>query len=90
MLPLMLIFLCGIANFALHKATMESDHPIATQMRGALNRFMGGWGSYMLEFLILLSALSFAAMGWSIALPAYVLYTAMNAAAAWAMLNGRI
>lgn len=86
----LILFLCGIANFALHKATMEADHPIAQQMRAAFSRFMRGWGSYLLEFLILLSALSFAAMGWSIALPAYLGYTAMNALAGWAILTGRI
>ena len=89
-MPVFLIFLCGIAYFALHKATMESDHPMAVQMRAALNRFMGGWGSYLLEFVILLSALSFATLGWSIAMPAYLVYTATNALAAWAILNGRI
>lgn len=89
-MPTVIIFLCGIANFALHKATMESDHPMALQMRAAFSRFMGGYGSYLLEFLILLSALTFAAMGWAIALPAYAVYTAMNALAGWAILTGRI
>lgn len=89
-MPTVIIFLCGIANFALHKATMESDHPMAMQMRAAFSRFMGGWGSYMLEFLILLSAFSFAAMDWAIALPAYAVYTMMNALAGWAILTGRI
>jgi len=89
-MPVLLIFLCGIANFALHKATMESGHPMAVQMRTALSRFMGGWGSYLLEFLILLSALSFASLDWGIAMPAYLIYTAMNGAAAWAILKGRI
>ncbi len=89
-MPTLLIFLCGIANFALHKATMESDHPMALQMRAAFSRFMGGYGSYMLEFLILLSALSFAAMDWAIAMPAYLVYTAMNALAGWAILTGKL
>jgi hypothetical protein len=89
-MPTLLIFLCGIANFALHKATMESDHPMALQMRAAFSRFLGGYGSYMLEFLILLSALSFAALGWTIALPAYLVYSGMNALAGWAILTGKI
>ena len=54
-----LIFLCGIINFALHKATMESGHPMAAQMHALFQGFMRGWGSYMLEYLILLSALGF-------------------------------
>jgi hypothetical protein len=89
-MPTVIIFLCGIANFALHKATMESDHPMALQMRAAFSRFLRGWGSYMLEFLILLSALSFAAMGYTIALPAYIVYTGMNGVAGWAILSGKI
>ncbi|WP_430386892.1 hypothetical protein [Blastomonas fulva] len=89
-MPTFIIFLCGIANFALHKATMESDHPMALQMRAAFGRFMGGYGSYMLEFLILLSALSFAALGYTIALPSYLVYTGMNALAGWAILTGKI
>lgn len=89
-IPTLIIFLCGIANFALHKATMESDHPMAVQMRAAFRRFLGGYGSYVLEYLILLSALGFAAMGWAIAWPAYALYTAMNALAGWAILSGKI
>lgn len=89
-MPVIVIFLCGIANFALHKATMECDHPMAVQMRSALSHFMGGRGSYLLEFLILLSAFAFNAMGWTIALPSYLVYSMLNGAAAWAMLTGRI
>ncbi len=89
-MPTILIFLCGVANFALHKATMEADHPMAQQMRAVFGRFMRGYGSYMLEFLILLSALTFAAMGYTIALPGYLVYTGMNGLAGWAILTGRI
>ena len=89
-MPILIVFILGVANFALHRATLDSDNPVARQVQAALERFAGRHGSLLLEFLILLSALSFAAMGWSIALPAYLVYTAMNAAAAWAMLNGRI
>lgn len=85
-----LIFLCGIINFALHKATMEADHPFAVQMRAAFRHFMRGWGTYLLEYLILLSALSFAALGYTIALPAYIVYTGMNGVAGWAILRGKI
>ncbi|PXW72916.1 hypothetical protein C7451_11137 [Blastomonas natatoria] len=85
-----LIFLCGIINFALHKATMESGHPMAAQMHALFQGFMRGWGSYMLEYLILLSALGFAALGYTIALPAYIVYTGMNGLAGWAILTGKI
>ncbi|WP_033925517.1 hypothetical protein [Sphingomonas sp. 35-24ZXX] len=88
-MAIILIFLCGIINFALHKATMESDHPMAVQMRGIFRHFMRGWGTYLLEYLILLSALSFAALGYTIALPAYIVYTGMNGVAGWAILTGR-
>lgn len=85
-----LIVFCGIINFALHRATMESAHPMAVQMRALFQGFMRGYGSYLLEYLILLSALSFAALGYTIALPAYIVYTGMNGLAGWAILTGKI
>ncbi|MEZ5710520.1 MAG: hypothetical protein R3E02_14155 [Blastomonas sp.] len=84
---LFVIFLCGVANFAVHKASMESDHPVMAQMRASLGRLANGRGSYILEFVILLSALSFARMGSALALPFYLAYTAMNGAAAWIILR---
>ena len=59
-------------------------------MRALFQGFMRGYGSYMLEYLILLSALSFAALGYTIALPAYIVYTGMNGLAGWAILTGKI
>ena len=34
--------------------------------------------------------LSFAALGYTIALPAYIVYTGMNGLAGWAILTGKI
>lgn len=89
-MAIILIFLMGIANFAVHRATMESRHPMMAQMRESLGRLARGPGSYALEFVILLSALGFAAMDSMIALPAYAVYTAMNGVAVWAILSGKI
>lgn len=89
-MAVLLVFAMGIANFAMHRATMESGHPIMRQMRGALNDRAGGYLTYILEFVILLSALGFAAMGSLLALPVYAIYTGMNGVAAWLILTGRI
>ena len=87
-MAVVLIFILGVANFAMHKAVLESGHPA----------FAGGWAMKMLgmrvslaaEFLILLAALLLVAnvdpaWGW-----AYFGYSAANAGAAWLVLTGRI
>lgn len=89
-MAIFIIFICGVINFACHKATMESGHPMMEQTRKSLQKLAGGWGSYILEFVILLSAMGFAAMETSIAVPAYLIYTAMNGFAAWLILSGKM
>lgn len=87
---MLLIFVCGVINFACHKATIESGHPVMEQTRRGLQKFAGGYGSYILEFIILLSAMGFSSMGSAIAMPTYLIYTAMNGLAAWLILSGRM
>jgi hypothetical protein len=86
---LIVIFLLGIGNFAMHKAVLESGHPMIERI---------GWMrpdstvpvSLVLEFAILLATLLFVANGWPGLAPVYAIYSALNAISAWAILTGRI
>ena len=54
-----LSFLLGIANFAMHKAVIESGHPFVKDSKLYFGRHFGKHGSYVLEFVILVGALVF-------------------------------
>jgi len=87
-MAILLTFLLGIGNFAMHKAVIESRHPVVALMP----RFLvgaGGRGSMIAEFAILLAVLLFIANGhdgWSWA---YLGYSGSNAVAAWLILSHR-
>lgn len=86
---LIIAFFCGIANFALHKAVVESDHPMLRQLPW-LRELMGGRASFVLEFLILVGAMLLTADGvlyWALA---YLGYSLFNAFSAWLILTRRI
>lgn len=86
---LIVLFLLGIANFAMHKAVLESGHPMVERI---------GWMrprspvpiSLVMEFAILLSTLLFVANGWPGLALVYAIYSALNGFSAWAILTGRI
>lgn len=85
---LALVFFLGIANFAAHKAVLESGHPILERMAWLRSgRF--GPPSLALEFAALLAALLFAANGHGGIAWVYAIYSAFNLASAWLLLNGR-
>lgn len=87
MVVLVLTFLLGTVNFAMHKAVLESGHPLLGRMPHLV---LGGKASLMAEFIVLLGALllvgnGYTGWGW-----AYFGYTAFNAFAAWLILSRRI
>ncbi|QUL37253.1 hypothetical protein [Erythrobacter sp. JK5] len=84
-----IIFLLGIGNFAIHRAVLESGHPLVGQMPGFV-RSVGGRLTIVAEFVVLLAALLLAANGWPALAWAYLAYTALNAGAAWLILTGRV
>ncbi|QKG70882.1 hypothetical protein [Erythrobacter mangrovi] len=86
---LALLFICGVLNFALGKAMLESGNPILDSLPPALRRG-GGRVSLMLEFLILLAAMFLAASGWKAAAWLYGAYTAVNGTFCWLLIKGRI
>jgi hypothetical protein len=83
------IFGLGIANFALHKAVLESRHPLL----GAAPLFRnkaGGRVTLGVEFVALLVAMVLVASdrpGWGWA---YLAYTLFNGVSAWLILTRRI
>ncbi|MCZ8170109.1 MAG: hypothetical protein ACK442_04685 [Novosphingobium sp.] len=88
MIVLIAIFLLGIANFALHRAVLESGHPLLHQAAW----FFGTRGlrvSLWVEFAILLGTMLMVegASGWAWF---YAAYSALNAASAWLILSGRV
>jgi len=88
-MAIVLIFFLGIANFALHKAVLESDHPLLGQMPWFVH-MLGGRLTMATEFMVLLAAMMLAANGWPGLAWAYLLYSGLNAVAAWLILGDRI
>lgn len=87
-MALVIVFILGIANFAAHRAVLESGHPLIDAVPRAFQS-LGGRGSLIVEFAMLLGALwmvSVGSTGWTIA---YLCYTALNGLAAWLILSGR-
>jgi ABC-type polysaccharide/polyol phosphate export permease len=77
-LSLIFIFLSGIANFAMHRALIESRDPIIQASVLPVQRVMGRYTSYAFEFVLLLMAMLFS-QSWPIAmLLLYGLYTMIN------------
>jgi hypothetical protein len=83
-------FLLGIANFAMHKAVIESGHPFVEDTKVYFGRHFGRNGSYLLEFGILLGAMLLAYSGSMLVIGLYAAYTSFNAIAAWLLLSRRL
>jgi hypothetical protein len=89
MAALILTFLLGVLNFGLHKAVLESRHPLLGRMP-SFARLLGRQGSLAVEFLVLLGAMLLVAAGnpgWAWA---YAGYSLLNAVAAWLILTRRV
>lgn len=83
-----MIFLLGIVNFAVHKAVIESAHPLLDTLPASF-RARGGRLSLLFEFLLLVGAMLMAANGWPISAWVYGLYSALNIITGWLLLTGR-
>jgi hypothetical protein len=83
-------FLLGIANFAMHKAVVESGHPFVEDTKLYFGKHFGRNGSYYLEFGILLGVMLFAHTGSTLIAWLYAAYTACNGIAAWLLLSRRM
>lgn len=86
---ILIIFILGIGNFALHRAVLESGHPLVGQMPGFVES-LGGRLTLLAEFLVLLAAMLLAANGWTALVWAYAGYSALNGISGWLILTRRI
>ena len=88
-MPIVIVFLLGIANFAMHKAVLKSGHPLLAAMP-ALLRSPGQSFGYGLEFLVLVGSMLLAGNGSEQATWAYCGYSAVNALSAWLILTRQV
>lgn len=86
---ILFVFLLGVGNFALHRAVLDSRHPILGEMRWLADG-VGGRASMVLEFILLCVALLLAVAGHPGWAWVYLGYTALNGLAAWLILSRRI
>lgn len=84
-----MIFILGIANFALNRAVFLSGHPLLSRLPRS-SQVLGQRAALVSEFAVLFFALLLSVEGWPGFAWAYGGYTAFNAAAAWLILNGRV
>jgi len=89
MAAVLLVFVLGVANFAMHKAVLESGHPLLGRMPWLVHK-LGGKASLLAEFLVLLGAMLLVATGNHAWGWAYCGYTALNAVAAWLIVTRRV
>jgi hypothetical protein len=83
------LFLLGIANFAMHKAVLESGHPMLGHSPWFVH-LLGGRFSLGVEFFMLLGAMLMVdggSPGWAWG---YAFYSLVNGLAAWIILSGRV
>ncbi len=88
-MALFVLFLFGIANFAMQKAVLESHHPLLGQLPWYFH-MLGGRFSLAVEFFMLLGAMLMVAEGSLFWAWGYALYSLANAVAAWLILSDRI
>lgn len=83
------LFILGIANFAMHKAVLESGHPLLGQMPWFFH-LLNGRFSLLVEFLMLLAAMLMVASGSPGWAWVYAAYSILNGVSAWLILSGRV
>jgi len=88
-MAILIIFLLGVGNFALHHAVMASGHPLLGRVP-RLTHSLGGRLTLVVEFLLLFAALMFASEGNASGPIAYVIYSVLNSFSAWLILTDRV
>lgn len=88
-MAILIIFLLGVGNFALHRAIMESGHPLLGEIPWLTNT-ASRRVSFGIEFLMLLGGLMLAADGIAWGALGYLGYSLLNAVSAWLILSGRV
>lgn len=88
-MAILLLFILGIANFAMHKAVLESGHPLLGQMPWFFHLLSGRF-SLAVEFVMLLAAMLMVASGALAWAWGYAAYSLLNGVSAWLILSGRV
>ncbi|MDE2412074.1 MAG: hypothetical protein KGM18_09915 [Sphingomonadales bacterium] len=88
-MALFITFLHGVANFVLHRAVVDSGHPLLDSMPGHF-LVLGGRAALLVEFVLLLGALLLVAQGHATWAWFYAVYTTANGLAAWLILTRRV
>lgn len=88
-MALLICFLLGVVNFALHQAVLKSGHPVLAQV-GWLFRSLGGRGSLLTEFALLLGTMLLVASGSPGWAWGYLVYSLGNALTAWLILTRKV
>lgn len=84
-----IIFLLGIANFAINGAVFARGHPLFVRLPRS-SQTLGRRAALVSEYAVLFVALLLSTQGWPGFAWAYAVYTIVNAAAAWLILSGRV
>lgn len=85
-MPILIVFVLGVANFAMHKAVLESSASLLARLPRMLH-VLGGRFSLAVEFVMLLGAMIMVAAGSAGWLWAYLGYSAINGVAAYLILS---
>lgn len=88
-MAILITFLLGIGNFALHRAVMECGHPLLGRMPWFYHA-LGGRFTMVIEFMLLFAALMFAAQGNVSGPIAYVFYSVLNSFSAYLILTNKV
>ena len=88
-MALFLVFLLGITNFAVHRAVLESGHPVLRQI-GLQFRSLGGRFGLFIEILLLAGTMLLIANGTNDWAWGYLVYSSFNGFTAWLILSHRV
>ncbi len=89
LMTLLVIFLLGVGNFALHGAVLGSGHPMLGRSPWFIH-LLGGRITLVTEFLLLLAAMLLSTEGWQWVMWTYSGYTGLNMLGAWLILTRRV
>ena len=88
-MAILITFLLGICNFALHHAIMDSGHTLLGKMPWFYHA-LGGRFTMIVEFMLLFAALMFAADDVVSGPIAYVIYSVLNSFSAYLILTNKV
>jgi len=87
-MAILIIFVLGVGNFAMHRAVLASRHPMLRESRWFSR--LGGRVGLSIEFAFLLAAFLLATYASPMWAWAYLGYTLINGLGAWLILSRRV